>query len=194
MSQNFEVIEADPKDLEGISLLLKQRSLHPDEKVWQQYCQSMVASEFRRTTGAVPEETSLIVIDKIGVVRGFCIVRRRRHPNYPSLLDAPVIAIEKGPNENEIARTLFDHLMSFAGCQDFDALRFGSSTPKSWEERTFADGDTRLGGTIMPLNTNRQGCELSKPSSAGSSIPQRFGGHSFDQSKSCRIDVGCFPR
>ena len=195
MSQNFEVIEADPKDLEGISLLLKQRSLHPDEKVWQQYCKTMVASELRRTAGAVPKETSLIVIDKIGVVRGFCIVRRRRHPNYPRLLDAPVIAVERGPNENAIARTIFDHLLHFAQCQHFNALRFGCSTSKSWEERTAPDGDTRLGGTIMPLNIDRQGqCEPSKLSNAGSPIPQQSGGRSFDQSRSYRTDVGWSPR
>lgn len=195
MSQNFEVIEADPKDLGGISLLLKQRSLHPDEKVWRQYCATMVASELRRTAGAVPEETSLIVIDKIGVVRGFCIVRRRRHPNYPRLLDVQVIAIEKGPNENQIARAFFDHLLSFARCQHFDAVLFGSSTSKSWGERTVPDGETRLAGTIMPLNIDRQGqCEPSKLSSAASPIPLQSGGRSFDQSRSYRTDAGSSPR
>jgi hypothetical protein len=194
MSQNFDVVEADPKDLEGISLLLEQRSLHPDKKLWQQYCETMVLSELQRTAGAVPKETSLIVIDRIGVVRGLCIVRERGHPNYPRLLDVPVIAIEKGPNENQIARAFFDHLLSFARCQNFDALRFGANTSKFWAEQNVLDGDARLTGTIMPLNMNRQRLgELSKLSSAGSPSLQRSGGHSFDQSRLYRTDVICSP-
>lgn len=194
MSQDFEVIEADPKDLEGISQLLKQRALHPDENLWEQYRETMLGSELQRSAGAEPKQFSLVVIDKIGIVRGFCMVRRRRHPNYPRLLDVPVIAIEKGPNENAIARTIFDHLLRFARGQHFDALLFGSSTPGCWGERAVPDGATRLGGTIMPLNINRQAHgEPSKPSNAGSPIPQ-LGDHSFDRSRSYRTDASCSPR
>ena len=195
MSHNFEVIEADSKDLEGIPLLLKQRSLHPGEKLWQQYCQAMADSWLRRTDGAVPEEISLIVVDKIGVIRGFCTLCQRRHPIYPRLLKVPIIAIEKGPNETEIAQAFFDHLLNFARGQHFDAVLFGNSTRKSWGERTVPDGDTCLGGTLMPLNIDRQRqCEPSKHSNAGSLIPLQFGGRSFDQSRSRRTDVNCSPR
>lgn len=191
MSQNFEVTEADQEDLEGISLLLKQRSLHPEEKLWERYCKTMVDSKRRHTAGAVLEDTSLIVIDRIGVVRGFCIIRWRRHPNYPDLLDVPVIAIEKGPNENEIARTVFNHLLNFARCQNFDALRLGSSTTKFWEERTASACETRLAGTIMPLNINPQGrCELSRPARTGSPMLPHLEGRSFGQSRLHRIDAG----
>jgi hypothetical protein len=195
MSQNFEVIAADPKDLAGISLLLKQRALHPDESLWEQYCKTMADPEPRGTRGAAHEETSLIVIDKIGASRGFCIVRQRRHPNYPRLLDVPVIAIEKGPNENEIARAIFDHLFHFAQRQNCHAVRFGASTPQSWHQRIAPDYEMCSAGTIMPLNIDPQRQhESSKPSSAGSPIPRQFDGRSFDQSRSYRTDVTCSPR
>lgn len=196
MSQDFKVIEADPKDLDGISRLLRQRSMQPDDELWKQYCATMSES----ASGTVPNsafrrETSFVVIDKIGIVRGFGVARSRRHPNYPRLLDVPVLAVEKGPNENEIARALFDQLLHVAERGQFDALRFGRGTPSSWEQRTVADSELGVTGTIMPLNNNRLAdSDLPLPSSNSSLMRQRFGDRSYDRSKLYRTDAGCSPR
>lgn len=196
MSQDFEVIEADPKDLDGISRLLRQRSMQPDDGLWKQYCATMSESESGiGLNSAFRRETSFVVIDKIGIIRGFGVTRQRRHPNYPRLLDVPVLAVEKGPNENEIARALFDHLLHIAERRQFDALRFGRGAPSCWKERTAADSELGITGTIMPLDINRHRDSGSpQPSSNSSPTRQRFGDRSYDQSKSYSTDAGCFRR
>lgn len=196
MSQDFTVIEADPKDLDGISRLLRQRSMQPDHGHWKQYCAAMGEAESDMAGNSPSErETSFVVIDKIGVVRGFGVARPRRHPNYPRLLDVPVLAVEKGPNENDIARTLFDHLLQIAEDRQFDALRFGRGSSRSWEERTAADCALGVTGTIMPLNIKRFTDSRSpQPSNASSLIRPRFGDRSYDQSRLYRTDGGCSPR
>lgn len=78
MSQNFEVTQVDPRDLDGISRLLQQRSMKPSDELWQEYCGALSQSSLTSPQGDSDErETSVVITDKIGVVRGFCIVRRR---------------------------------------------------------------------------------------------------------------------
>ena len=153
MSPSFNVAEADPRDLAGISKLLDQTSLQPDKRLWEQYCETVSECEAGRPAGDACPEASFVIVDKIGVVRGFFIVRQRRHPTYHRLLDVPIIAIEKGPSEHEIARATFDYLMDLAKRQQFDALRIGCARRAAWEERLVPDSALRLTGTIMPLNT-----------------------------------------
>ena len=130
--------------------------MQPSDELWQEYCGGLSGPSSTSAHGDCEEpETSLVIIDKIGVVRGFCIVRRRHHPNYGQLLDVPIIALEIGPNQNEIARVTFDYLMDIATSEASDAVRYGRSSAKAWEERAIRDAELSLTGTIMPLGMGR---------------------------------------
>ena len=197
MSQNFEVTQVDPRDLDGISRLLQQRSMKPSDELWQEYCGALSRSSLTSPHGDSDErETSVVITDKIGVVRGFCIVRRRHHPNYGRLLDVPIIAIEIGPNENEIARVIFDHMVDVSKREASDAVRFGRSSPTSWEERVVPDAELRLTGTIMPLAIGRRARPepaLTAPSIVASNRQQSVG-RLCDRSIPYKTNVGWSPQ
>jgi hypothetical protein len=194
MSQNFKVTEADPRDLDEISNLLQQRSMRPSDELWQEYCQTLSGpNPTSASGGAGKSETSIIIIDKIGLVRGFCIIRRRHHPTYGRLLDVPIIALEIGPNENEIARVIFDHMMDVSRRESTDALRFGISSPKAWAERVIPDLELRLTGTIMPLGIGRRAQPEPTLTATPIAAPtrQQSVGQICDLSIPYRTNVGC---
>jgi hypothetical protein len=193
MSRDFRVIYADYSDLAGILALLKQRSLAPDEPRWKIFCETLSCNEAE--TDTLRQQTPFIVVDRIGVSRGFFTLRRCSYPTYPNLLDVAIVAVERGPNENRIARTIFDHVLDLADRQQFDALRFGCGMAKAWEQQLAPDSEAPLGGTIMPLRIRPQmEREPSKSPGAAPLSHQPFVGRSADRSLSYRTDANCSRR
>ena len=138
--------------------------MRPCDELWQEFRKTLLGPNSTSASAGVDKpETSLVVIDKIGVVRGFCIIRWRHHPNYGRLLDEPITALEIGPNENEIARAIFDHLVDVSTREASETLRFGRSSAKAWEERAIPDAELCLTGTTMPLGIGSPARPLKRP-------------------------------
>lgn len=147
MRQNFEVIEASRNDLPEISELVVQHYGLAHESSWNDFCANIHCPPDTERLS----DGSFIVIDRIGAIRGFFIIRKRPHGCYRNLLDVPVVVVESGPNEGEIARTTFDYLLDHAKREGCDALRLGPSDPDDWAEVTTCTSADLLTGSIMPL-------------------------------------------
>jgi len=180
MGRDFRVINADIKDFDAAFALLERRALHPDEKRWRRFCDTLSCSETKVDT--LNQAMPFTVVDKIGMPRGFFILRRRSHLLYPRLLDMPLAAVEHGPNENHIARAIFDYVIDFAGHRQFDAVHFGRAS-KVCEQQLASDAGARLDGTIMPLCSRPQRqSDPSKSSTMAKPLYRSRLGRPFDQS------------
>jgi hypothetical protein len=153
MVGNFSVVATRPEDLDEISCLLDTCHANPPDAALPMLhdCIGSPRQRLLSQGNGSPDE-SRIVVDRSGAIRGFCVTRRLHHPLHGDLLDVPVLAIEDGPNRDEIARVLLDDLIETADHTCCDALRVLPWTPDTWRRwLSNAEVGTCDVGIVMPL-------------------------------------------
>lgn len=165
MAGDFSVMASHPDDLGGIIHFLDSHAASPPDAAWPQIHECIIDLQPEdEPQRRFPRNGSYIVVDRNGAIRAFCMTRWLHHPVHRDMLDLPVIVMEDGPNRNEIARTLFDHLVKMARAAACDAVRFPSPAPDVW--RRWLDVD-RIGqpetGMIMPLSVAQPHAVASAP-------------------------------
>lgn len=146
---NFTVAPAQEADWPDLERFLNAAGAMPPPAIWQ---------ELKQFTAKQPVDVKhrslnqmLIVVDRLGMIRGFCLVQCIRQWPHHRVLDIPVLIVEDGENQNTICRALYDHATEIARTNAIRTVHFHRLAKDCWWSTPLYQMPSK-GGVIVPID------------------------------------------
>lgn len=151
---NFTVAPAQEADWPDLERFLDAAGAMPPPAIWQEFKQ-LTAKQQPVDMKHRSLNQMLIAVDRLGMIRGFCLVRCIRQWPHQQVLDVPVLIVEEGENQNTICRALYDHATEIARTNVIRTVHFHRLAKDCWWSAPQCQIPSK-GGVIVPIDGSFQ--------------------------------------
>ncbi|MBX4908814.1 MULTISPECIES: hypothetical protein [Rhizobium] len=145
---DFTVAPAQECDWPDLERFLDAGGAMPPPAVWQELKQLTV--EYPAGMTHRGSNQMLIAVDRVGMIRGFCLLQRTQQWPYHEVLDVPVLIVEEGANQNAICRALYDYATEIARKYAVRTVHFRRLAKDCWWSAPQCQPASK-GSVIVPI-------------------------------------------